>query len=916
MSNNPFAALVDSWKAPPKQQSFVTNIHRLEVDLALPDADENLSKLLGSPNAAQIMTLEWLNVIVHAAVQSNPFTGRETLVGYICSTIWFDEKKRVLQFFHNFIDKSEIKALFDALFDEAKHCACLFTLLPHAALVDYGIVYDEKSASFCKVAYNTYTLSDQFCLFIRKGIQPISTSILSKKQPVPMFEEDLADYIEDLIPITKRTRTSDEDYYESILHIEHDNIRMRLHFKIHTKTTPALTMDCYVRYLPGHFELDFSCIPRVQSTMIYRSFSATDSSSANTEKYIKPMMKVLISAMSCLSNTEIFDALVEIDVLNKKTNRTDALIHIYETLRTSQVFDYDEQGDDDRYQALWSDTLRKTWPVSQSSSPSLTRPSQSWRDIKPTSAAFKARQPIEVLLSGAKECELKSSRNWVASRQCVCEPNSVVYKALQDEDVAGEIICTKETENGIALRVTCLVAKSAKIALLLLQELERYANIDYIHFLPSIPKTDWFKTQGYIQLAYTSPSLYKIIRNAPNTYNQQNYSDDTFDAIKSIKQWTTGVYYSFNRALRQGTITKEHLDFYKGIMAYFERFGVTCPFTKDDFDNVNMTKTETLGKSTHILYRGLSPVDRLAPGNAFFDLFDGDSTKPLNDKGFIAFSKISKISSDFASRYGKGMLLMFDMNEFPTGSQFIDIEPVSTLSTEREMLAMPGTITLVEKLPYLSTLDYDTWKARYAHVPSYSIQEAEAIAKMNTAAAPINDTFASFYNVDLTPLVPGQSALSTKAKKSQAGGAAKSMENLMKRFAKQAPDSKIDINGKVAIFYNMIDNRFQILQVTRISSRTFLPEELESLDGQQSSLPSIKALWTALEAARASKNKKLIVRLTNKAILSNVGVVILSNAFTVDSWRFGDLYDLPKEMRKSLFTAIEEHGKKASRHHK
>ena len=444
---------------------------------------------------------------------------------------------------------------------------------------------------------------------------------------------------------------------------------------------------------------------------------------------------------------------------------------------------------------------------------------------------------------------------WVDTECSMCDG---IFSAInpQDNTIIGRL-AFKEAAHITILCLWTLKGSSVdnkKIIHYLIITLENYAHesrATYITMLPHIQKRNILERSYLYEV--TDDGMYKAITQGPSPNAlSMKYSPTSKLALSSIRIWTTEAYFLFNRALRQGTLTPGHLDIYKGMLAYFNKYALETPLDLKD-----------LKLSRGVVYRGLHPLDRsMKNANVMDELFPNKSFT-LEDKGFIAFSKLESVSIDFASKaLGKGLLLVFNANDFPDKC-LVDIEPVSTWSRERELLALPGHIELVRQLNS-GSMRYAKWKAKYTPLPAMT--EDDAIS----------------------------------------GGSAESY--IARLFAaKLLKTEKLDIIGKLAVFYNYnpANRKFQILRVRHIKPAIFLPDEIAELDAQQANLPEIKEVWRLLENTRHTGNKKLIGRLMAQAMLTNVSIAIFDGPTIVD-WRYGDVYEFPTRYRRALFEAMNE----------
>lgn len=489
---------------------------------------------------------------------------------------------------------------------------------------------------------------------------------------------------------------------------------------------------------------------------------------------------------------------------------------------------------------------------------------------------------------------------WVDTECSICD--LVVNAKTADGTVIGTLSFNEESHITVicmwTLKRSSVTATTISRELLLaLEDHAREIHATYIRILPLLPKRKVlegvFAYADYHEVG--GDAMFKTITKEPTFTAVKNmaYSPTSTLALSSIRSWTTDAYFLFNRALRQGTLTHRHLEIYKGILAYFKKYAIEMPIDASDLQNLhNMTQT--------MLYRGVHPLDRnIKNADVMNELFPNGNK--LEDKGFMAFSKIESVSEEFACKArGKGLLLVFDINDFPDKS-LIDIEPVSTLSEERELLALPGYVELVQSMgsKKVENKEFPIWKAKYMPMTPMTEDDALQMAESNKVPPIVYSG---------PPLVPGQSALKPELVAKKSGGG--SVESYIARlFAEKMPDAKkLDITNKLAIFYNYnpATHKFQILRVLVVKPSVFLPDEIAELDAKQARLPEIKAVWQALKDAKDLRNKKLASRLTAQAMLTNVSIAIADGAAGIQDWRYGDIYELPPRYHPALLHAIRD----------
>jgi hypothetical protein len=497
------------------------------------------------------------------------------------------------------------------------------------------------------------------------------------------------------------------------------------------------------------------------------------------------------------------------------------------------------------------------------------------------------------------ETEIARERNrdvWVNSECSICD--TAFHAISADGTVVGKVSFVESDSVTIFCMWTLRRSKvpGNTIAHELLRALENYARetkAAYIRVLPLLPKRRIFEgVFAYINnYDIGGDTMFKTITETPTLHAIKHalvYSPDSTIALTSIQKWTTDAYFLFNRALRQGALTQRHIDIYKGILKYFEKHAIEMPIDANDLKNIYNMKRTTL-------YRGVHPLDREDASLDVLDELFPTGIMKLEDKGFMALSKIENVSEEFACKgRGKGLLMVFDINEFPDKC-LIDIEPVSTLGEEYELLALPGSIELTEKIGSrrFGNREYTIYKAKYTPTTPMSLDEAERMAKANTVV----NTY------DGPPLIPGQSAL--KPGLTAGGGSVESY--IARLFTEKLPNAhKFDVTNKLAVFYNYnpASRKFQILRVLIVKKGIFLPDEIAELDAKQAKLPEIRAVWQALEDSK--RNKKLASRLTAQAMLTNVSIAIFDATAGIVDWRYGDIYELPARYRPALFEAIKD----------
>ena len=468
------------------------------------------------------------------------------------------------------------------------------------------------------------------------------------------------------------------------------------------------------------------------------------------------------------------------------------------------------------------------------------------------SAPYKASsQDIQVVKTDG--CALvQHGQNWVVNnpRDDTCF-NTIAFEARSPTrslmKSLGHIACKEIAsfdKTKKSLQISSLVVRVEQpfdIALTLLSSVESYAkshNFNYVSILPVPSRKQFFTDFQYNNTFDNTAALYKVFERPPSVDSDKiDYSPDTSFAISYIRRWTTTVYYAFNRSLRQSAMTPAYANFYKGMMLFFEKYAIDAPLKRGVEDLLQLDASRRI-------YRGISPADREDDNASAMDLFKNGR---LDDKGFIAFSKDETLSRRFATKgTGKGLFLTFNiMTDFAPGTKIVDIEAVSTYGAEREILAMPGTIELVEQI---DTNDkFDTWRARYIPAPKLQLQEIGF---------------------------------------SGGGGGL-------------FPSMQLETQGKLAVYYNIIQCKILIHKVETIDDYTDLADTIAYLDVKQERLRSVTKEWAALRQLNTS-----VVLADNTpapALLTNVSVAIVNtHTKQIEAWRYGDLNDLPDDMKNGI----------------
>lgn len=528
----------------------------------------------------------------------------------------------------------------------------------------------------------------------------------------------------------------------------------------------------------------------------------------------------------------------------------------------------------------------------------------------------KRAQVIKVAQTNSCPAFTKRGHNWVVNtnrRDGECQASSLIFEASSPSDSLGHIIC-KEVASFDALKkslqITSLVVrndtleKPFDIALALIRSVESYAKtkgIDYISVLPTPSRKKFFMDALYTNTFDSSSALYKVFKDGPSANSAIDYSPDSSLAISYIRKWTTMVYFAFNRALRQSSLTPEYIRFYIGLLTYFRKYGIEAPFEKGVKDVLQLDASGNL-------YRGISPADRDDENSSAMELFKNGK---LEDNGFIAFSKNAKQSQGFAKKgRGRGMFLIFDvLTDFANGTHLVDIEPISTFSAEREVLGLPGTIELIEQIE-TDTEKFDTWRARYVpkQLDGLDREANVMLESMEKSRKELQEEMKKY-----PPLIPGQSALIPKDSftlastlaENMVGGAFTDNPLMYAKLGKDTQkDAHLNIQGKLAVYYNIIHGDFVIHKVETIITRTNLTDTISYLDAKQERQRIIVKEWAALRkhaAQTSSPIDVILAKADSPALLTNISVAILNpTTKRIESWRYGDLDSLPDVMKNGV----------------
>ena len=420
--------------------------------------------------------------------------------------------------------------------------------------------------------------------------------------------------------------------------------------------------------------------------------------------------------------------------------------------------------------------------------------------------------------------------------------------------------------------ITCLAVSTklinkAMVVGALLHELDGYAKkyipkVNYLYALPVPARLKTFDNYGYnwVRKGEATQIMKSFGLVMPSHFLE--WSSSTKAILENARQWTTTAYFLFNRALRRGDrLNEQQQNIYNAMIAYFDMQGFVSP--EYNLHDLNMTSL--------VVFRGLHVADKKAvDADIYSELFGNSRVKILHDKGFMAFSKDRSVSAYFArwAPNSRGILLVFDLLEFPHGTRLIDMEPIST-ADEKELLAMSGSIELIKLLD--STNQFDMWQAKYT---PYHIEKA-TVSNKQVILSPVSKSNSPISKSHLSPWSKQWPKSASVFSSDTSMSAGKGGLNFTDLLANQ-PDSKLLVVGKIAIFYVLNRNECQVLRVLKIHRDINITDHLTELDASHS---------------------------------DGVNIAIVNpSTREVEAWRYGDMNPLPTKYHKALRAAMNKHG--------